>query len=241
MIILPHELETFQACPARWKLRDKFPLTITEPSDYIFALKRTVFRMYAWQMSNNKHMSPKSVRDYWDQQWWASGMQDETKDNTEVFERAANGWMLLERFYHNIYTRDGVLPVGVNFGFNLEIGTIDYKIHLDLILSDRDGIIEFIELGGKRSEWQIYTSLATKLEVCGLTNILQAPPSKKIHLDFSSKKTDYVQKILNLTPEYTADATELIACVSDIIQSDTIHASWSDSCKTCPAAGKCWY
>lgn len=241
MIILPHELEIFQSCPALWKLQDQFPVSIPTPSAYTVALKNTIYRMFGWQMSNNRYLAPASVRDYWDQQWWATGIRDETKNNVEVFNKAANGWILLEKFYHNIYTRKSWLPIGVNFETNWQVGNIDHRIHFDLILADRDGTIELIELGGKRSEWQMYTSLITKVQTCGFTKIFQAPPARKLHIDLVSRETNYLQKVLNLTPEYISDSMRILSSVSKALQTNNVYASWSDSCKTCPAAGKCWY
>jgi hypothetical protein len=242
MIIASEELEIYQSCPARWKLLDQYPFIQPQPSDYIQALKKTIYNMYAWLMSNNRFISKKSAQAYWDHIWWEKGMNDDSvKDKKQIFQSAADGYLLLEKFHTNIYKNPDYLPAGINFDFNYKNNHIDYKVHLDLILSNKDGRITYMELGGKRSEWQIFTSLATKLEIAGLVQTLEKPPIRKLHIDLASHKTNYKETVLQITPEYVADAERTIVSVSDSISNNAIYTSWSESCKTCLVAGKCWY
>jgi len=241
MIINAHELDTFQSCPARWKLRDQYPIESLYQSDYIKAISKTIYYMYSYSMSTGNPISSKSARNFWDQQWWVPGMNKEEKNQELLFKQAADGWLLLQKFHSEFYKKLQYLPIGTNFKLSMNSNKLEFRLPIDLILVNNKGQIEYIELGKKRSSWQIYTSIKTKFEVCALNESLDKAPVKKLYIDLTSSKTSYTVKTLNIDSAYIDNAIRTTSLVKNIIISDTIIPAWSSNCKKCICAGKCWF
>jgi hypothetical protein len=209
------------------------------PNDYTSALKKTIFTMYARLMSAGKPMKHGAAREIWDKNWWAK-VSKEASDKSLAFETSANGWLLLEKFWGEIYLAEDMLPVGINYEFSTDIEGLSYRIHQDLTFSSKDGNISIMELGGSSTEWQFYTSLGTKLEICGLEETLGRPPTRKVFIDLESRNKDYIKKELAITPEYMEHSKRVVAAVSRNIRQGITYTSPSKTCETCPWAGKCW-
>jgi hypothetical protein len=240
-MITPHEMEIFQSCRAKWKLAKENGETTRKDSDYFLAMRRTIFQMYSWLQEKDRFMTDRQVRERWDKNWWAASLDEGNLTQDEIFEKAANGWMVLEEYWADKYISEPELtPVGVNFEFSIYPHDIHCRIHADLILSDQNGRFYFRQFGGKQTDWQIYNSLGTKLEILGLAKVLGYPPKKKNHIDLLSKKTKMGEKNLTVTPAYMRSSMAVIDNVCMALKNKAIYTSPSPSCSDCPYTGKCW-
>lgn len=240
-MITPHEMEIFQSCRARWKLA-KEDGKIGEPeNDYLFALRKTIFQMYSWLQEKDRFITDRQVRERWDKNWWATSMDEGTLEQDEILSKAADGWMVLEDYWNRWYIGEPHLtPVGINFEFSTYQNDIHYRIHADLVLSDKDGCFYYRQFGGKKTDWQMYNSLATKLEIVGLSQVLGHPPAKKTYIDLLSKGTKADVKNLNITPAYLNRSITILNSISTALKNKAIYTSPSQACSNCPYTGKCW-
>lgn len=244
-MITPSDLELFQKCRAKWQLSKsnrEDVLSNRQQSEYLRALTRTLYRMYAWRMSNNKPMTRHAIREHWDQNWWAGELDKGDRENKDILNKAANGWQLLEKYWARVYKQElDLLPIGVNFEFNTYIDHILFTTHIDVALSDPEGKITFVEFGPAQLEWQLYTSLGTKLQVVTLASSLDKPPVAKKYIDLTSRKTDFIEKTLNISDEYYQNASKLVANVTQDIRSGVIYCTPSSECTDCPYGKECWF
>jgi hypothetical protein len=233
------ELDVFQVCRTKWKLaRDTHEIFQSE-DDYYLAIKKTIFQMYSWLLEKEKLMTEVQVRERWDKNWWATSIENGVREQSEVLDKAATGWILLQKYWETKYlTEVNLNPVGINFEFSSYIHDVHYRIHTDLILGDKNGHFVYRQLGGKLTEAQLYTNLSTKLEVIGLTTALKLPPLNKSHIDITSK--GLVEKSLNITPDFLRQAGNIISNISLGIKEGIIYPSPSRSCSDCLYNNKCW-
>ena len=237
-MITPKELELFQHCPAKWQLAKTNQVSLGEPpNDYVRALKRIIYRMYAWKMSNNKPMPKESVRNYWDKNW-----KTESADEHEVarnLDQAAKGWLVLEKFWWEFYTERNYTPIGVNYEFSHDFNGLHIRVHSDLTLVDEDDNIVFVEICEPKTEWEIFTSLATKAEVLAFTEKIDKPTTK-IFLELNKDSNEIKVKEFKVTTDYIGKAEASLIPVAVATRHGGIYASPSSDCKDCPFRGQCW-
>lgn len=240
-MVTPAELEVFQTCPALWKLtRQDGGFAAHIESDYILALKKTLFRMYAWRMSNDKPMRYESVREQWDKNWWANKLDEGDQNQAELMDMAAKGWMWLEKYWGEIYIQETNLhPISINFEFSLYQNELHHRIHVDLLLADNDQRITVVNFSERKTEWALYNSLATKAQIVALTTGLTIPPVKMLYYDLTAKDIKF--KNLNISPKYLREAQKVVGHVSQMIRNEAIYTSPSRHCSSCPYKGKCWF
>ena len=236
MIYTPRALEIFQKCPALLHLQGQPKPSVH--TEYVKALRRTIFQMYSRLYESGKPIKHTTTKNLWDKNWWALQSKKVT-DQGKVFESASDGWILLEKFWGEIYLKENDMPLGVNFEFTLDIEGLQYKIHEDLTLASKDGIITIMEFGKNKKEWDYYNSLGTKLEVCALGS-LDITPARKIYLDITTKKKTFTTKTLNISPKYAEQCKNVITAVSKTIASGAVYTSPSKDCVTCPVKENCW-
>jgi hypothetical protein len=242
MLITPTDIEIYQHCPARWKLRKQFPIEEYKYSEYIQAIRKTIFSMYSWQMSSGRCMKLSSVRERWDQNWWLiESSKKKDRSQIQVFDTAANGWMIIQKYWANIYKEYPAIPVGINFLYTYQLDNLGFRIEYDIMLADKAGDITYIQLGKPITEWQLYTSLKTKLEVVCLADTIGKPPVHMKYIDVISRKQSYLEKIINIDDNYINQAKKIISMTASYMKDNVVYSSPSDSCKKCPAKGKCWY
>jgi len=240
-MITPSEIDTFQRCRALWKLSRENGLPFEEENDYLSALRKTIFQMYSWLQEKDRFMTDRQVRERWDKNWWAAATEENILQKETILNLATNGWMVLEDYWNNKYLAEPkLIPIGINFEFSVYCQNVHYRIHTDLVLSDKDGRFYYRQFGNRKNEWQIYNNLSTKLEIFGLTEVLGCPPAKKSHIDLLSKKTKISEKTLTTTPAYLHSCISTINSISMAVKNNAIYTSPSDSCTTCPFSGKCW-
>jgi hypothetical protein len=240
-MITPYEMEIFQSCRARWKFAKENGKVDEIKNDYLSALRKTIFQMYSWLIEKDRFMTDRQVRERWDKNWWASSMDEGVLEQDEILNKAADGWMTLESYWSEKYISEPSLtPVGINFEFSTYQNDIHYRIHADLVLSDKDGNFRYRQFGSKKTDWQMYSSLGTKLEIIGLGQVLGSIPIRKSHIDLLSGKTKVDEKILTITPTYLRSSMSIIDNVSMAFKNKAIYTSPSQSCSDCPYKGKCW-
>lgn len=240
-MITPYELEIFQICRAKWKLAKENGEIIKEDSRYLLALRKTIFQMYSWLQEKDRLITDRQVRERWDKNWWAASLDEGVLSQEQILEKAGIGWMILENYWGEKYINEPhLVPVGVNFEFSIYPNDVHCRIHADLVLADKDGRFFFRQFGGKQTDWQIYSSLGTKLEVLGLTEALGSPPIEKSCIDLLSKKTKINEKSLIVTPTYLRNSISVINNVSMAIKEKAIYTSPGLSCSECKYKGKCW-
>jgi hypothetical protein len=240
-MITPREIEIFQSCRARWKLAKENGEIGEEEDDYFFALRKTIFQMYSWLQEKDRFITDRQVRERWDKNWWAASMDEGVLEQDQILDKAADGWMMLENYWSEKYIGEPHLtPVGINFEFSTYQKDIHYRIHADLVLADKDGRFYYRQFGGKKTDWNMYNSLATKLEILGLAQVLGHPPARKSHIDLLSEKTKISEKTLNITPAYLRSSMNILDNISMALKNRAIYTSPSRSCSDCPYTGKCW-
>ncbi len=240
-MITPSEIEIFQSCRARWKMAKENGEIDEKEDDYLFALRKTIFQMYSWLQEKDRFITDRQVRERWDKNWWAAAMDDGTLKQDQILDKASKGWMTLENYWSEKYIAEPHLtPVGINFEFSTYQNDIHYRIHVDLVLADKEGRFYYRQFGGKKTDWNIYNSLATKLEILGLAKVLGHPPVRKSYIDLLSKDTKIDEKGLNITPPYLRSSMTIINNISMALKHKAIYTSQSQSCKDCPYLGKCW-
>lgn len=233
-MITQRELDTFQSCRAKWHLQIANNLPLESESQYEIAIKRTVFQMYSWLQEKEKLMTETQVKDRWDRNFLACV----TTDDIPSIESAANGWLMLKKFWEEKYLVEANLyPIGVNFEFSTYIYDVHYRIHIDILLADKDGNLILRQLGSRATPWGLYSQLSTKLEVTGIAEVMNKVITKKSNISIS--KADDVT--INITPQYYKSCSSIIASISRDIRDRAIYASPGSKCDSCPVADKCWF
>ena len=239
-LLTPADLAQWQRCPAKWSLQGQ-PVYPPVYSEYIEALRKTIFQLYARRLAGKGHHYVKhtSAKELWDKNWWARQNKG-SADHSELYQSAADGWLLLEKFWGEVYLKEEALPLAINFEFSLDIGGLQYRIHEDLTLATEDGRIIIIELGGLQKEWDYYNSLGTKLEIYALEKSVEKTPTQKIYIDLASKKREFMRKELNIDSEYAKHCGKIVTAVSKAIAAGAVYASPSENCVSCPVRSDCW-
>ena len=239
----PHELEIFQQCRARWKLgRD----TIEPPEldDFTAAMRKTIIQMYSWVFDDrHKHMKYESAKERWDRNWWHVAMKRKDLDQREVFEKAAKGWMALEQYWGEVYMQEDAWPVSIDSAYDAQFFDVVYQVHYDLILVDKDNRIIIKQIGKKKNEWQLYSSIISKLELVTLEQTSGRIPAEKIFVDLApkSRTRGYIERHLKPDQKYMRQARKTIDGISRDIWREVIYASPGDHCKKCECKADCWF
>ena len=243
-MITPKEIELFQSCRARWKLaKDDRTLDTSSVNtdDYLVAIRRTIFQMYSWLQEKDRFMTDRQVKERWDKNWWSACLDKGELEQQEILDKALSGWITLEKYWGEVYLEEtGLTPVGINFEFSTYCNDVHYRIHTDLILADRDGRFRYRQLGIKKTEWGLYTSVATKLEIFGLTSVLGSTPIIKSHINLLASH-GIETKVLNITPAYLRNIVPIINNISSAVKEHAIYASPGHACGDCPYIRKCWF
>jgi len=240
-MITPIELETFQECQARWKFSKDARLFQQPVSDYTLALKKTIFQMYSWLQEKNRLITDRQIRERWDKNWWSWAMDQGTFTQEQIMTKATDGWLTLEKYWGEIYIEEPqLMPVGINFEFSMYNYNVHYRVHIDLILANTNGEFFFRQLGGPLTEWYLYNSLATKLEIVALAKTLDTFPIRKSHIDLTTRSQVLRQKTLQISPEYIRNATNIVNSVSSVIKNKAFYVSPGKACEMCEYKTKCW-
>lgn len=239
----PYELEVFQQCRARWKLgRDN--ITPPELDSFTAAMRKTIIQMYSWVFDPyHHHMTYESTKERWDRNWWNVAMKEEQLDQREIFEKAAKGWIALEQYWGEIYLQEDARPVAIDFECDSEFNDVIYRVHYDLIMIDKDDRVIIKEIGRKKNEWKMYSSVITKLELVSLEQIIGKAPAEKIFIDLApkSRKRGYMERHLKADKEYMRQARRTIGSISRDIARDIVYASPGDHCQKCTCRKDCWF
>jgi RecB family exonuclease len=153
---------------------------------------------------------------------------------------AGDGWILLSKYYNEVYSKHTEQVVGVNFDFSLQVEGIDFRAHTDVISVDPAGQVTILEFGDKKSRWQVYVSLKTKLELCALADSLGAWPAKTRYFNLSHSKTSYSEHLVEFDQHYKDTAAGTITGVARMLKSGAIYCVPNEQCSSCPYQGKCW-
>jgi hypothetical protein len=235
-MITQRDLDIFQICPARWRL-SKNSHKVQKENIYCQALKKTVFQMYSWLQEKDKFMTENQVRERWDKNFLDMGNR---VDNASL---AVPGWLSLFKYWEKYYLAEALMqPVGLNFEFTSNFYDVQYRVHIDLILSDKSGRYIYRQFGiDTVTSRQMYNSLGTKLEIISLEKDVGNPPTTKSYINLGTRTEE---TILNTSPAFIKQANSIISGVSAIIYMDAIYAAMDDrNCMGCEFNGtkKCWF
>lgn len=146
MLITTEDLKQYTICPML--LKHKYPL---RKDPFLLALKQALTYLYAFEMSNNKKVTSRSMMSKWDKIW---GQED----------RAVHGWMIIKKFMDKVYNKDKRIPHLVNLDYKSQVGPIHIATHFDVILSDNLGNLTLLEFGLATNHMHLQLQLDADIE-----------------------------------------------------------------------------
>ncbi len=240
-MITPKELNIFQKCRLQWKFSKKEDfISLPILNSYQLAIKKTVFQMYTYLQEKHKLLSLKQIKDRWDKNWYLEALKEKICTNPEILDHTVNGWLLLENYWNKYYIQESLIPVGINFEFSTFIYNIHYRIHIDLAFVDEEKKFHYRQFSLAKNEWEIYNHLSTKLEIVGLNDCLKVSPINLRYFDLESRKTELLERNLNISPDYFHNSKMIITDISSSIKNEVIYPCISEECRACKYNKQCW-